>query len=248
MYSNLKILLIEDDLVDQMAFTRIVNSSIPGSTIHHVMDIAEAEKSLKSNTFDWIISDFNLPDGTLRDIISYAKNNKMICVSGDLPRSRIVHLKAEGLVEFLIKDQQLNYLHKILEIIQNNHKSPQLKDEDPKDALQLLMDKFDQNKALVAEIIELFEQNGKSDIEELHSSVERQDSLHTHKLAHKMKSSYRVLGFIDSFNLLERIEIACSSENNNWLKIGNDLNTLFEQYATHTKSMISWKEKLNLNE
>ncbi len=69
-----KILLIEDDKVDQMAFKRLVqNEGLPYDyTI--AGSVAEAGSILGSERFDFVITDYRLGDGTAFDILHLVKN------------------------------------------------------------------------------------------------------------------------------------------------------------------------------
>lgn len=103
-----KILLIEDDKVDQKAFMRLVadqglpyDYTIAGS-------ISEAGDILDREGFDIIITDYSLGCGTAFDILAYVKNTPVIVITGT-EESAINALK-ERVYEMLVKDMERNYL------------------------------------------------------------------------------------------------------------------------------------------
>ena len=68
-----KILFIEDNELDQMAFKRFVeNNAIPyDCTISD--SVSQAKRALVTDQFDIIITDHSLGDGTAFDILDLAK-------------------------------------------------------------------------------------------------------------------------------------------------------------------------------
>ena len=69
-----KILLIEDDKLDQMAFRRFVtNENIPYDFVIN-SSILQAKETLKNEKFDVIVTDYSLGDGTALDILDFIKD------------------------------------------------------------------------------------------------------------------------------------------------------------------------------
>jgi len=64
-----RILLIEDDELDQMAFKRHLKAENLPYEYVVVPSISEAQSVLSSETFDIILTDFTLGDGTALDIL-----------------------------------------------------------------------------------------------------------------------------------------------------------------------------------
>jgi len=113
------ILLIEDDKVDQMAFKRLVKEkdlpydySIAGS-------ISEAKKVLSSETFDIVITDYLLGDGTAFDIFPSIIDTPIIFITGAGDEETAVKAMKAGAYDYLIKDPERNYL-KILSLTIEN--------------------------------------------------------------------------------------------------------------------------------
>ena len=114
-----KILLIEDDKLDQMAFTRLVedqelpyNCKIAGS-------VSEAKSMLSSEKFDIIIADYSLGDGTAFDILDLAKDTPIIVVTGAGSEEIANQAWRAGAYDYLIKDIDRNYLKTVEVTVEN---------------------------------------------------------------------------------------------------------------------------------
>ena len=129
--STYKILLVEDDQVDQAAFKRHVqkerllyNHSIAGS-------LSEAKKILSSETFDAAIIDYNLGDGTAFDLIDLVVGTPFIIVTGAGDEAVAVKAMKTGAYDYLIKDVGRNYLQLLPIVIEmaivNKRRENQLK-------------------------------------------------------------------------------------------------------------------------
>lgn len=114
-----RVLLVEDDRVDQMAFKRLVKEkdlpydySIAGS-------LSEAKKVLSSETFDIVITDYVLGDGTAFDIFSSIIDTPIVFITGAGDEEIAVRAMKAGAYDYLIKDPERNYL-KILSLTVEN--------------------------------------------------------------------------------------------------------------------------------
>lgn len=114
-----KILLIEDNELDQKAFERFVkNSDIPYDyTI--AGSVSDATEKLNSNQFDAVISDHSLGDGTAFDILEIVKNVPVIVVTGAGDEETAVKAWKAGAYDYLIKDIDRNYLRAIPITVEN---------------------------------------------------------------------------------------------------------------------------------
>jgi len=114
-----KILLIEDDQLDQMAFKRFVeNNAIPyDCTISG--SVSEAKHVLNSDQFDIIITDHSLGDGTALEILESAKNTPVIVVTGAGDEETAVKAWKAGAYDYLVKDLSQNYLKAIPITVEN---------------------------------------------------------------------------------------------------------------------------------
>jgi PAS domain S-box-containing protein len=114
-----KILLIEDDQLDQMAFKRFVdNNAIPyDCTVSG--SVSQAKQALISDQFDIIITDHSLGDGTAFDILESAKNTPVIVVTGAGDEETAVKAWKAGAYDYLVKDIKQNYLKAIPITVEN---------------------------------------------------------------------------------------------------------------------------------
>jgi len=114
-----KILLIEDDQLDQMAFKRFVdNNAIPyDCTLSG--SVSQAKQVLNSNQFDIIITDHSLGDGTAFDILESAKNTPVIVVTGAGDEETAIKTWKAGAYDYLVKDINQNYLKAIPITVEN---------------------------------------------------------------------------------------------------------------------------------
>ena len=110
MKNRIRLLLVEDDKVDQMAFERFARSknlpydhTIAGS-------VAEAKEILKSISFDVIIADYMLGDGTSFELFDLFKDLPVIVTTGTGDEEIAVKAMKSGACDYLIKDPEGNYL------------------------------------------------------------------------------------------------------------------------------------------
>lgn len=99
-----KVLLVEDDKVDQMAFRRFADEegnlpydySIAGSVL-------EAGKVLDSEKFDVVLIDYLLGDGTAFDLFEKAKGTPIVLVTGVGDEEVAVKAMKAGAYDYLVK-------------------------------------------------------------------------------------------------------------------------------------------------
>jgi PAS domain S-box-containing protein len=136
-----KILLIEDDKADQMAFKRLVEDENLPYDCAIAGSISEAQSTLGSEPFDVIISDYELGDGTAFDIFDLMKDAPIILVTGagntafdifdlmkDAPIILVTGAGNEqlavkawrlGAYDYLVKDLERNYLKTVHITVEN---------------------------------------------------------------------------------------------------------------------------------
>ena len=115
---ELAVLLIEDDLVDQMAFIRLMKEQSKSYQVEIAGSIADARSILEKKPIDIIISDFYLGDGTPLDILPDIINRgiPVIVVTSVVDPDAAADAKKRGVDDLLVKDQNYNYL-KVLPLI-----------------------------------------------------------------------------------------------------------------------------------
>ncbi len=114
-----KVLFIEDNQLDQMAFKRFLDENdIPYDCII-TSSVAEALQTLDSNQFDIVITDHALGDGTAFEILKSVKNIPVIIVTGAGDEDTAIKAWKAGAYDYLIKDLDQNYLKAITITVEN---------------------------------------------------------------------------------------------------------------------------------
>lgn len=75
----MKVLYIEDDLIDQMAVRRLADKC--SCELLFVNSVKEAKVVLQAEKFDLIITDFNLGDGTAEDVLKLVTKQKIVLIT-----------------------------------------------------------------------------------------------------------------------------------------------------------------------
>ena len=76
---TIKILFVEDDEVDQLAFKRQVEKQKLNYDVQFASSSEEAKKLLKSNYCDLVITDYNLGDGNALDVLESVRKYTFDC-------------------------------------------------------------------------------------------------------------------------------------------------------------------------
>lgn len=105
-----RILYVEDDRVDQMAFKRLVRDQELNYDYVIAGSIAEAKEVLANQQFDVVLTDYFLGDGTAFDIIDLVKETPIIFATGTGDEKVAVEAMRRGARDYLIKDPDRSYL------------------------------------------------------------------------------------------------------------------------------------------
>jgi len=124
-----KILLIEDDKLDQMAFMRMVQDKELPYDCTLAGSVSEAKGILGREGFDIVIADYSLGDGTAFDIVNLVKNTSIIFVTGAGDEQIAVKAWKAGAYDYLIKDFEQNYLKTFPITIENAIKHKRTEEE-----------------------------------------------------------------------------------------------------------------------
>ncbi|MDT8301113.1 MAG: ATP-binding protein [Sedimentisphaerales bacterium] len=114
-----KILFIEDDKLDQMAFERFVKVEKLAYDCTVASSVSQAKSILVCEDFDAIISDYSLGDGTALNILDLTKEIPVIIVTGEGDEEVATQAWRKGAYDYLIKDIERNYLKVIPKTIKN---------------------------------------------------------------------------------------------------------------------------------
>lgn len=105
-----KVLLVEDDLIDQMAFKRAAAAGHFKFDFEIAGSVALAKEQLSAGGFDLVITDYHLGDGTAFDIIADGLDIPIVFVTGGGDEELAVNVMKAGAHDYLIKDSEHNYL------------------------------------------------------------------------------------------------------------------------------------------
>ncbi len=108
--TTFKVLLIEDDKLDQMAFKRFVQDEELPYDYMVAGSLSQAQGLLGSQEFDVIVSDYFLGDGTGLDIVNSAENIPVILVTGAGDEKVAMEAWKAGAYDYLTKDIDHGYL------------------------------------------------------------------------------------------------------------------------------------------
>ncbi|MBU2595131.1 MAG: HD domain-containing protein [Candidatus Edwardsbacteria bacterium] len=107
---KLKILLLDDDIIDRMAIKRLVEKEGLPYDIDMAVSIAEATQKLADCHYDLALLDYLLPDGRGLDLLKITGEVPVIFVTGSGDENIAVQALRGGAYDYLIKDPERNYL------------------------------------------------------------------------------------------------------------------------------------------
>ncbi len=118
-YTRHKILFVEDDKMDQLAFERSVEEQELPYDCTMATSVKEARSILVSGKFDIVISDYALGDGTAFDVLSSVRNTPVIIITGTGNEEVAIKAWKAGAYDYLVKDIDRNYLKTVPITIEN---------------------------------------------------------------------------------------------------------------------------------
>jgi len=113
------VLLVEDDVIDQLAFKRAVREL--GSPYEYDVagSLAEARELLARNQYDAVITDYALGDGTAFDVMELARGIPLVFTTGAGDEEVAVRAMKGGADDYLVKDHERTYLRKLPVTVEN---------------------------------------------------------------------------------------------------------------------------------
>ncbi|MDY0191528.1 MAG: response regulator [Desulfuromonas sp.] len=105
-----KLLFVEDDLVDRMAFERFVVQEKLSYSYTMASSVAEARDLLQTSKFDIVIADYSLGDGNCFDLFDLLANFPVIITTGMGNEEIAVKAMKSGACDYIIKDSDERYL------------------------------------------------------------------------------------------------------------------------------------------
>ncbi|MFC1835171.1 response regulator [Thermodesulfobacteriota bacterium] len=108
---RIRMLMVEDDKVDQMAFERMVRSEGLPYDYTCVSSVAAGKKALKENSFDVVVTDYRLGDGTGFDMLAEVPSEiPAILITGAGGEEVAVKAMKAGASDYMTKDVGGSYL------------------------------------------------------------------------------------------------------------------------------------------
>jgi two-component system sensor histidine kinase VicK len=105
-----RILFVDDDLVDRMAFTRMVAEKGLPYDYTVAGAISEAKNLISPDTYDVAILDYYLGDGTAFELFGLLEGVPILIITGTGSEEIAVKAIKAGAYDYLIKDIDRNYL------------------------------------------------------------------------------------------------------------------------------------------
>lgn len=116
---RIRILLVEDDKVDQMAVKRLVRDKGLPYDLKTALSVTEGIEQINKFKFDVILLDYQLGDGTGLDLLKEIKEAPVIFVTGFGSEEIAVQAMRAGAYDYLIKSPDRNYLAVLPSTVQN---------------------------------------------------------------------------------------------------------------------------------
>jgi len=107
---KIKLLYVEDDLIDQMALKRTLAQNALNYDALFAASISEAGDVLRSHNFDIIITDFNLGDGNAFDLFELVDDTPIMVATGAGDEEIAVKVIKSGAYDYFVKDANRKYL------------------------------------------------------------------------------------------------------------------------------------------
>jgi PAS domain S-box-containing protein len=124
-----KILLVEDDKLDQKAFERLVKDENLPYDYTIAGSVSKAKGILASEQFDAVIADYALGDGNAFDVLEVVKNTPTVIVTGTGNEEVAVKAWKAGACDYLIKDLERNYLKALPITVENVIRHKRMEDK-----------------------------------------------------------------------------------------------------------------------
>jgi PAS domain S-box-containing protein len=138
---QIKVLYVEDDLVDQKAFQRYFKNGHPEVKYELASSVGEAQKMLAGNSYDVVVTDYMLRNETGFDIIDSSSDTPVIFITGQGDQEIAVKAMKKGAFDYIIKESTGNYLERLLTTIKtaHAHNSTRKKLEDAESEIKKLL-------------------------------------------------------------------------------------------------------------
>ena len=116
---KIRILHVEDDLLDRKSFVRLVESRGLSFEVTSADSLQAARRLVKDQDFDLILVDHHLGDGSGIELIKQGLDSPAIIVTGAGDEVTAVSALRAGAYDYVIKDDQSSYVSVLPEVIAN---------------------------------------------------------------------------------------------------------------------------------
>lgn len=114
-----RVLLVEDDLIDQMTFKRVIKEQALPIDYQIAGSLAAALRSIDTERFDIILCDYLLGDGIGTELLGWQQDAPVIMLSGSGSEDIAVEAMKMGAYDYLVKDAEGRYLKTLSVRIEN---------------------------------------------------------------------------------------------------------------------------------
>lgn len=201
MDQRIRLLLVEDDRVDQLAFTRAVRDQGWPYDYTVAASVKEARAALETGPFDVVVTDYLLGDGIAFEFFPLVSPAALIVTTGSGDEAVAVSAMKGGADDYLIKDPERHYLMVLPFTVESA-----LERRRNRDRVTLLMEDLEKRSAKLA-------------------AANRDLEAFSYTIAHDLRSPLRSInGFIsilladegaklsaESRDLLKRVVASCDS-------------------------------------
>ena len=251
----LKLLIIEDDIIDQLTLTRLIKKNDLECKVTVTMKIQEAKALMEASSFDLVICDLNLPDGKAFDLNQLIRKQPFILLSGYLEPDIIKQAKSSGAIQVLQKSSELTQLSSILNLIKkmegkeniSSSKNVSNKQTFSKFNIQRLMETFNHHIESVAGTIEDFLNEEKNMNDEIQMAEQSGDRERIRFISHKIRSRCVLIGLKEQEIIAQNIEVNSKSADIENLKaelqkLNNSLHSIYPELK---EVLIELKNQVN---
>lgn len=195
----MEILYIEDDLIDQLIFKRILKQKkeINGKVAN---SLQEATQLVETHAFDIVLSDYYLAPDTIEDTLLKFSSLPIFLISGADHPQKIEQLYEKGLQGHFQKPFTLGYLQQIIDKKQlkcSKKASNKIADFTLPITFNFeFLDKISaKSPGVKKEFIQIFVNMGATDALELANAFHTQNWQMVRHFTHKFKSNFNMMGF-----------------------------------------------------
>ncbi|MEO5362471.1 MAG: ATP-binding protein [Magnetococcus sp. DMHC-8] len=113
-----RLLVVEDDPVDQMALKRLLKKERLAFQATMVDSLLQARERLAEGCFEVVVADYRLGDGVALELFEWVQGAPVIVVTGGGDEAVAIQAMKAGAYDYLIKDRERNYLNLLPVVVQ----------------------------------------------------------------------------------------------------------------------------------